>query len=130
MLLSRESILNASDMAYEDVHVPEWGGEIRIRSLTGEERDAFEAGLVRQSGKKTKADLNNLRAKLVAACAIAEDGTKLFQPMDVYTLGEKNAAALDRVFEVAQRLSGLNDEDVEDMAEDFEKAPSGASTSA
>jgi hypothetical protein len=31
-------------------------------------------------------------------------------------LGEKSAAALQRVFEVGQRLSGLSDDDVEELA--------------
>jgi hypothetical protein len=34
----------------------------------------------------------------------------------VALLGEKSAAALQRVFEVGQRLSGLSDGDVEELA--------------
>ncbi len=40
------------------------------------------------------------------------------------------ATAMQRVFEEAQRLSGLTDDDVEELAEGFEPAPSEPGTSA
>jgi hypothetical protein len=128
-LLSKEAIFAQNDQTHEDVEVPEWGGTVRIRSLTGEERDAYEASMVQQVGKKAKANLRNMRAKLVAMSAINEDGTQQFDQADVMRLGQSNAAALDRLFEAAQRLSGLSDEDVKEMEEGFEPAPNGASTS-
>jgi len=49
---------------------------------------------------------------------------------DVKALGEKSAAALERVFDVARKLSGLSEDDVEELAGDFDDAPNGDSTSA
>jgi len=45
-----------------------------------------------------------------------EEGTRLFAAKDMDELGKKSAAALDRIFTVAQRLNGLSGEDVEDLA--------------
>jgi len=115
-LLKRDEILAAMDLPTEDVEVPEWGGTVRVRSLTGAERDTFEASVVEMRGKRVETHTDNIRAKLVAAACIGEDGKRLFTEADVEALGGKSASALDRVFGVAQRLSGLTPKDVEDLS--------------
>lgn len=117
--LSKADIFNRADSCFEDVPVPEWGGIVRIKGLTGEERDAFEASTVQTRGKNVKQNLRNLRARLVAASAVDEDGVRLFEPYDIEELGKKSAAALDRLFTVAQKLSKLSEEDVDELVEDF-----------
>lgn len=127
-LLSRDAILAADDHEYEVVPCPEWGGEVRLRSLTGAERDAYEQSLVQTRGKSREMNLRNARAKLVALCAVDEDGKRLFTDADVNALGKKNAKPLDRLFDVARRLSGLSEDDVDRLTEDFDDAQSDAST--
>jgi hypothetical protein len=53
----------------------------------------------------------------------------VFTQQDVAALGELSAAALDRVFEVASRLSGLNQDAVEENAKNSAAVPNGVSTS-
>jgi len=130
MLLDKQAILSASDHKTEDVDVPEWGGTVRVRTMTGRERDAFEASLAKGEGKDRKTDLVNLRARLAGLCMVGEDGQRLFTDAEVEALGDKTAAALDRVFSVAQRLNGMTAQDVEDLAKNSGAAPSGDSTSA
>jgi len=127
-LLSRDAILAADDREYEVVPCPEWGGEVRLRSLTGAERDAYEQSLVQTRGKSREMNLRNARAKLVALCAVDENGKRLFTDADVNALGKKNAKPLDRLFDVARRLSGLSEDDVDRLTEDFDDAQSDAST--
>lgn len=59
--------------------------------------------------------LANVRARLVAMCLVGEDGRRLFEDGDIESLGSKGAAALDRVFAVARRLSGLSNRDLEEL---------------
>jgi primosomal protein N'' len=129
-LLTRDAILQAQDLPTEQVHVPEWGGDVLVRALTGAERDRFEQSIVEQRGKSTRMNLQNIRAKLVALTVVDEQGNRIFKDEDVKWLGNKSAAALDRIFEVAQRLSGLRDEDVEELAKNSESDLSDDSTSA
>jgi len=129
-LLSREAILAANDLPTEDVEVPEWGGAVRVRTLTGAQRDAFEAEIVTTNGRKVERNTYNIRAKLVAAAVGGEDGKLLFSRADVEALGAKSAAALDRVFDAASRLSGISDEDVQELAENLDGTPAGDSASA
>jgi hypothetical protein len=113
--LGRDDILKASSLKTEDVEVPEWGGVVRVRELRGRERDEWEASLAVKRGNQMVPDVANMRAKLVARSVVDDDGEPVFTQQDVNALGELSAAALDRVFEVASRLSGLNPADLEEM---------------
>lgn len=124
--LTREAILGQADRVVEAVDVPEWGGVVYVRSLTGAERDQFEASIVQRNGKDTRTNLRNLRARLVVLAACDADGQPIFKAEDAAALGAKNAAPLDRLFAAAQRLSGLRDNDVQEMAENFESIPGDA----
>lgn len=130
MLLNKEQIKSVSDLETQDVEVPEWGGTVRLKSLTGAERDRFEASVVQGQGRNTTVNMQNLRAKLVAQSAIGEDGKPLFTEDDVKWLGEKSAKALNRLFNAAQQLSGLSESDVKELAGNFKDARSDGSTSA
>lgn len=116
-LLTREQILQAQDLSFKDVKCPEWGGVVRIKSLSGAERDLFEESILGSKNKDGSREVvtKNLRAKLVAMTAVDKDGKQLFSLDDVQVLGEKNAAPLDRLFAVAQKLSGISKDDVEEM---------------
>ena len=131
VLLGREAILGAQDIVTEDVTVPEWGGSVRVTGLTGAERDRFEAAMVTlKKGGARGVNLENIRARMAALAIVDADGQRLFTEADVRSLGGKSAAALERVFKVARRLSGLTEEDVEELAGNSDADPSGSSTSA
>ena len=115
VLLSRDDILKVVDVKYEDVEVPEWAGSVRVRGLTGRERDEFEASTAMLRGKQVVPFLENIRAKLVAWCVVDADGNQLFTQHDVHALGEKSGAAIDRIYDVASRLSGMSEEDIKEM---------------
>lgn len=136
-ILGREQILSAQDLEKELVEVKEWGGAVYVRALTGAERDAFEQSLVeervvgrgrRQETTRT-VNMRNARAKLCALTICDEDGNRLFSDADVKELGRKSAAALTRVYEVAARLSGLTDEDMEELTGNSDDDPSGGLSS-
>lgn len=129
VFLNREAILAAEDLPRELVEVPEWGGAVYVRALTGAERDQFEASIVEQRGRDMRMNMRNIRAKLVALTVVDEDGQRIFTDDDVAALGGKSAAALDRLFAVAQRLSGLSKEDVEELAKNSESVQSAGSIS-
>jgi len=128
-LLTRDAILEAHDIEIERIDVPEWGGHIFVKGMSGVERDKFEAAIVEQRGKAVKVNMANIRAKLAAHTICDEDGVPLFTPKDVVALGDKSALALQRVFDVAQRLSGITSDDIEELADEMESSPSDGSAS-
>ena len=127
-LLSREAILSADDLTAEPVHVPEWGGTVRVIGLTGTDRDAYEASFVDAKGKPAAQRLRNIRAKLLVKCLVGEDGKRLFTDDKAQVLGAKNGAVVDRLFDVARRLSGIGQGAVEEGKETSESGQNDSST--
>lgn len=115
-LLSRDAILSASDIKTEDVHVPEWGGTVRVKGLTAAQRDVFESQALDMRGKSVSVNMAGIRALLASMAIVDEGGNPLFSKKDVAALGDKSGAALDRVFEAVTRLSGIGDNDVAELA--------------
>lgn len=129
-ILKRDEILAASDIQLELVPVPEWGGHVWVKGMTGAERDKFEGSIVKLSiaGKPSRPgddtlNLANVRAKLCSMTICDAEGKRLFSENDIQALSQKSAAGLQRVFTVAQKLSGITDEDVEELAEGLEERP-------
>ena len=123
-LLTRESILKKEDLKTERVDVPEWGGYIFVRTLSGEERDTFESdSYVISPEGKTEQVLGGFRARMVALVACNEKGERLFTAADVEALNKKSSSALIRVFDVASKVNGLNVKAVEVEKETIENSP-------
>jgi len=88
--------------------------------MTAAERDQFENTLFKGSGKNRTENVANLRSRLVVLCAVNESGDRIFSDDDAEALGRKNAAAVDIVFSVAQKLNGLSENDVDDLVKNSE----------
>ena len=129
MILTKEAIFNAVDLVKEKVEIPEWGGYVFVRCLTGTERDDFESSLVNQKGPNKGTNFKNLRAKLVALTTVDDDGKRIFNDFDVPDIGKKNASVLDRLFDKAQILSGFKKEDIESLTKNSEATPGEDSSS-
>lgn len=127
--LNKAEILAKDDLKTEDVFVPEWDAWVKVRSLNASERDHFEASTVQRNGKRVTTNLENIRARLCLLCMVDEEGNRLFDEGDTFPLGGKSASALDRIFTVAQRLNGLRDEDVQELAGESNAAQNGDSPS-
>ncbi len=106
--LTRDAILGAQDLPVLSISIPEWGGEVFIRTMTGGERDQFEA-----SWKRNPTD--DIRARLAVATVCDEGGQLLFTSADVPALSAKSSKALDRIFAASTAHSGLTDKDVEEL---------------
>lgn len=111
-LLNKSQILAASDRKTEDLEVKEWGGTVRISTMSASDRDKWEQDTY--GGEKTKTE--DFRARFVALCLVDEKGDRLFTDKDVAQLGAKSAAALDRVFRAAQKLNALGEAAIEGAA--------------
>lgn len=129
VVLNRNDILKANDSLKQLVKVPEWGGEIWVRGMTGAERDKLEASVVQQRGKDTNVNMTNIRAKIASMTICDENGKRLFKEEDIQALSQKSAAALQRVFVIGQKLSGLGDDDIQELTEALEENPLGDSPS-
>lgn len=104
----------------EELHVPHFGKYVWVQGLSGTERDQWEESLVKGKGKKRRVDASNVRAKLAVRCIVLDPETRarMFREEDAALLGRMPAAALGPIYELAQRLSGISDEYVEELEEE------------
>lgn len=116
-VLDRAAILTAEDQDRELVPVPEWGGRVWVHGLSAMQRGRVEDARYVREGRKVRFTQER---EMVEVCRLAmrdEKGGLLFPAApDVAALGQKSARAMDRVYRVALRLSGMREEDLEEAA--------------
>lgn len=100
--LSPADILAAPDAKVEAVAVPEWGGTVHLRTMSGTERDAFEREML--AAKENLPE--NFRAKFLCRVLCTRNGEPL--GADAASLGKKSGEILDRLFKIAQRLNAMD----------------------
>lgn len=120
--LTREDILNARPPAPVRVNVPELGGHVFVRVLTGAQRDAWEIAFSeareKQLGEKKKGEARppvNLRAHLLAAAVCDEAGKAIFDADDLEDLGKTRADVVQRLYDKATKLNAVSVEDVDEL---------------
>ena len=123
-MLSKQQIIDVDDLGTVEVEVPEWDGSVLVRPLTAKQRGQFTAALVdqRQGGRTLR--LQDIQIRLCGLSIVDESGKRMFSDAEMAILGGKSSAALQHVFEVAQRLSGLSEEQVEELAGNSDETPS------
>ncbi len=126
MMLTKDQILNVDDRKYEKVEVPEWGGFVFVSVMSGWERDKYEMDMFNRS---KDGESPNIRGSLCALCIVDTEGSRLFSHGEMGELANKSGRALDRVFDVAQKLNGMGDEKLKELEKNLEKGQSEGSTS-
>lgn len=141
-LLTKDQILSArSRLKTQVVDVPEWGGSVIVCELTGSMRDAFEGAMVQgRVNGSTQLNMTNVRARLAAFSIVNPDDfesthvddqltvwtlivgktpRRMFTDAEIAELGQLSAAALSRVADVAQKLSGIGQSDIQELTGDL-----------
>lgn len=115
-MLTKDQILSVDDLPKEEVPVPEWGGSVFVRTLRGEELSRWQDMLSKQFDQNGKPrTIQKIMATLVCLSVCDELGERLFTDSDVDAMDKKSAKVIQRLFDVAKRLSGLTDDAVKDL---------------
>lgn len=103
----RDKILAAKDIESQMVEVPEWDVTVEMRTPTVRTRGELIAEYM---GDDAEIDYVRMYpALLVATAHDPETGDPLFTAADIDALAEKSAAAVERLGEVAVKMSGMED---------------------
>ena len=133
MRLTREQILERGaqlQMERELVVIPELGGDVYVRGMSGAERDQFEEGLRVRTGRRAgQTDLRNFRARFAVRVIVDEQGQRLLEDGDIGVLGRLPASTLDRIIATCTRLSGQTEEELRDLGNASASAASDGSAS-
>lgn len=114
-ILSKDEILGTEDLPREEVFVKEWKGSVIIKGLTASERDDFESQIFTGEGKSRKFNYKDLRARLLSLTICNEAGERIFSDGDIEKLGKKSGKIMDRLFDKAQKLSGIGQTDLDEL---------------
>lgn len=114
-VLTKDQILAADDITRELLHVPEWGGDVYLVAMTGEQRDKWELEIVAQRGDDIKTNRKNIRATLASMVLQDEQGNLLFSVADIEALGKKSSSALNRIFTRAMKINKLGKDDLDEL---------------
>lgn len=109
-MLTKEELLARDDLGYVEVDVPEWGGKVRLKAMSGAVRDAYETAVFveREAARKEGRNARNVRARMAVYSIVDDKGVLLFSESEIAALGEKSSKALDRIFDAASELNGFN----------------------
>lgn len=115
----RKTILNTDDIQKETVPIPEWGGVVvEVRGMTSGDR--FK--LLQNTSVDGKVNFQRWFPDLVIASVFdPETGEQVFEPADRDALLAKSGKVIGNLAEVASRLSGLSDADVEAAKATFQE---------
>ncbi|KKK74213.1 hypothetical protein LCGC14_2886040, partial [marine sediment metagenome] len=102
MTLSRDDILNKDDLKTEIVDVPEWGGDVIVLEMTGQDRSDYDDLLM--DDKRNNAHI--VTGLLVRSC-VDSNGQRLFGLDDLDRLAAKSPRPLMKIFDVCRRINGL-----------------------
>lgn len=113
-ILTKDELLSlAGDLKFEDVPVPELkeGGVVRVRELSGNDRDALEDLI----GLKPDGSINlqALRSKTLSLAIVDENGDRLFTPEEIEELGKLSGKVIVRLYARVSELSGLGRSEME-----------------
>jgi len=131
-LIGKAKINESVDRKWEDVTVPEWGGDVRILELSSADRGYLEAGSLVANGSTPQfkvESIKNNREKVVAMALVDENFERLYTNKEITDLGKKSGKVLDRLYQVAMRISGMSPGSVDDAEGNSEAVQSGSSDS-
>jgi len=112
MALNKDQILQAIDAKTIEFDIPEWGGSILLRGMTGKARNDYEHWAAQQTQQKVP-DYRGIRERLIISCAVDDNGKPLFTQDDIESLAEKNADIIDRLHSKCQEICGMAADSVE-----------------
>jgi hypothetical protein len=123
ILTKGEFLTLGKELKCEYVPVPELkkDGIIKIRELTGENRDALEKTL--KANPDGTVDIEGLRSETIALAIVNEDGTLMFSKAEVQELGKLSGKVLMRIYSRISDLCGLGQKEMDEI-EKNSKTPS------
>jgi hypothetical protein len=120
-------IFAVDDIESELVEVKVWGVTVLVKSMTARDRAKMVGNAANASGVF---NLEEVLPDLVIHCTFdPESGEQVFRPTDRDALLAKSAAAIEQIATVAMRLSGMDEDAVDEAGKDSSPTPSDDSSS-
>jgi len=109
--LDRTAILTADDLAQEIVDVPEWGGSVCVREMTGTELGQWQ----KIAEDPERDDVDAVIALAIYTLCHDETGERLFDNNDFEKLKQKSIQVILRIQNVALRVNKLTSDEMDEL---------------
>lgn len=125
-LTLRDKIRECDDVDREVVDCPEWKCKIEMRSPTSAQTSELEQWASARAPKEDETPdpkrFEGMKEKYIIACAFnPDDGKQIFSEADIEWLKEKSGKVIERLWTVAQRLTGLAEDEAEALGKNSAK---------
>lgn len=110
--LTAEQILSADDFRYAEVDVPEWGGTVRVRTMSAKQRDALNQMF------KNRGEVESTEFMLLM-CVVDENGNRVLKREHLDMLKEKSVAPINRIVKAISDLMGTSSDAVESAEKNY-----------
>ncbi len=116
----------------EDFSIPKVGTVV-IREMGATQRDQWEQLVAREKKKSEVGEYKHFRASLVVFSVCnklpdAKTGDLLFSVKDIERVSAMPGKLIDKIWDVAARLSGITEEAEKEIGKNLTTGPSGGST--
>lgn len=131
-LLDRAAIMQATSAAQvrtEIVPIPELGGSVKVRELSGALRNLYESAAIQLSQGGDGKSMGKTYVQMIAACVVDVAGQPILKENDARRIIVKHPRAATRLREAIFNISGMDADDAEALAEGFGDDQSDSSTS-
>jgi hypothetical protein len=119
-ILNRDDVLGSEDIEMIDVEVPEWGGYIRLKTLSAAQAISF----IELSQEQRAVIL----PKMVVESAVNLDGSPVFKSGDEHLLKGKSLRAFIRLQSTILEMNGLGEKAVVQAKNGSDEAERSASS--
>lgn len=105
------------------------GRTITVTELNGTDFDKFQT-FIQKRRKGDNIDINGLRAALVALTVVDDEGNRVFGDDDIDAINANlGSRVIKTIYAKAAKLSGLEDDEAQEMLGNSEATPTGDSGS-
>ena len=118
-VLTKDEIRRAVDYEIKVLEIPSWGGNVRIKSINGADRDQFTDLIAKNTsfiaGKKS-VKMNGIMPAMLIMSVVDVNDKNVFEDNkeDKDLIQFKTATVTEEIFNACMVLSGLGDEAVDD----------------
>jgi len=112
----KSKILEAQDRKFEKVFIKEWDTDVYVGPMTGKDKDKYDESISELTVEGARQmNLENFRAKLLVHVLYEdpEGKVKIFNEEDADELGKKSYVILEKLWNVAKKMNGMDDEEVQ-----------------
>lgn len=117
---TKEQFLAQVPEDYVEVEIKGLNDKIRLKSLSGTERNGLVGKVDAQGNPVGDFDPMKLQLKLLVKCIVDENGKRIFDDADTSVVEALPAKVLDRLTHEASRLNGLDDAAINNQVQNLD----------